>query len=82
MSVDVMSLENFLLGFTVINFGFLLLSFAIWLFAQPLICRWYCALLKMTEAQFSQTYFVILAIYKIFIVIFGLTPYLVLKLWF
>lgn len=63
-----------------INIGFLLFWWIMFMLARDFIFRMHSKWFKMSEESFNKIHYVGMAIYKLMIFIFNLVPYLALRI--
>jgi hypothetical protein len=76
MSIEV--LRSFLLWCTVINYGVLLVWFLVFVFAHDWIQRFHGRWFRLSRDQFDTLHYAGMSIFKIGILLFNLTPSVVL----
>lgn len=76
--MDIHTLTEFFMWCTIINFGFLIFSTLAFLAAPNLIYRVQTHWIPITRQNFDLVFFSFIGIYKIFIVVFALVPWLAL----
>ena len=78
--MELSQIEVFLGWCTVINIGILLFSTIVLAVAKEPIAEIHSRIIRLSQKDLSNAYFQYLAIYKIGILLFNLTPYIALKL--
>lgn len=77
--MDLDLITQFFGWFTVINYVLLLVSWLAMLVMRDMVVRIHSASMQVPEAELPRLYFQFFAFYKVLILTFGLTPYLVLR---
>ncbi len=72
------TLQDFLLWCLALNYGFLLLWFAIFTLAHDGLYELHGRWFRLTEAQFDSIHYGAMAVYKLGVLLFNLVPYLAL----
>jgi len=78
--MNTFQLTQFFLYMTIFNYIVLMIWFLAFVFAKDSIRRLYGHWFNLSEQQFDAIHYAGMAIYKIGILLFGLAPYLALKL--
>jgi hypothetical protein len=78
MSIELM--RSFLLWCTVINYGILLMWFAMFVWAHEWIQRIHGRWFRLTAEQFDCLHYAGMSVYKIGILLFNLAPYVALRI--
>ncbi|QHH93500.1 conserved hypothetical protein [Acinetobacter proteolyticus] len=78
--MNTFQLTQFFLYMTILNYIVLILWFLAFVFAKDSIKRLHRHWFSLSEQQFDAIHYGGMAIYKIAILLFGLVPYLALKL--
>ncbi|MFW6151675.1 MAG: DUF6868 family protein [Verrucomicrobiota bacterium] len=73
-------LSEFLMWCTILNFGFLMLSFLFLSFAGDFIYKVHSKLFSMPRETFNVVLYSFLGMYKIFWLVLNLVPWMALKL--
>lgn len=76
--MDLVTLRAFFMWCTIINGGFLILTALVFTFAGNLIYRVHSRWFKMPREAFNIVTYSFLGLYKIFLLVFCLVPYVVL----
>ncbi len=76
--MDVETLRAFFMWCTIINMALLAISFLFCAFAGDLVYRVQCRWFPMPRETFNVVLYSFLGIYKIFLIVFNLVPYVVL----
>ena len=77
MTIDL--LTQFFAWFTLINYALLLISWLAMLVMRDFVISIHNAAMHVPKAELPRLYFQFFAFYKVLILTFGLTPYLVLR---
>jgi hypothetical protein len=72
--------RDFLLWSTIINYGILLVWFLAFVFAHDWMRRLHGTWFRLTDEQFDALHYGGMAIYKVGILLFNLTPFLAVSL--
>ena len=78
--MNTFQLTQFFLYMAILNYIVLIIWFLAFIFAKDSIKRLHGHWFKLSEQQFDAIHYSGMAIYKIGILLFGLAPYLALKL--
>jgi hypothetical protein len=78
MSVE--SAQGFLLWCLVVNYDILLLWFLVFWFGHDWILKLHSRWFQMSKERFDGIHYVCMAIYKVGILLFNLSPYVALRL--
>ena len=78
MTLD--SVQPFLLRCLVINYGILLLWFLAFWFGHDWMFKLHSRWFQMSRERFDSIHYVCMAVYKVGILLFNLTPYVALRL--
>ena len=74
------SAQNFLLWCIVVNYGILLLWFLVFWFGHDWIFRLHSRWFQMSKERFDSIHYACMAVYKVGILLFNLSPYVALRL--
>ncbi|MDR0770904.1 MAG: hypothetical protein LBE75_06855 [Burkholderiales bacterium] len=78
--MDIDFLRSFLLCCTAINYLIIVIWFLVFVFARGWLKRMHCRWFNLSDAQFDGIHYAGMAVYKIGILLFNLTPLIVLSL--
>jgi len=76
--MNIETLRSFLLWSAVINYGFLLWSFLVFLFAHDRLYQIHGRWFRLRVDQFDAIHYLGIAVYKLGIILLNLVPYLAL----
>jgi hypothetical protein len=74
------TLRSMLAWCTLLNYAILLVWFFVLMFARGWVFRLHIQWFKLSEEKFDTLHYQAMAVYKIFILVFNLTPYLALRI--
>ena len=78
MNIEI--LRSFLLGCLGINYGILLLWFAVFVVAHDALYRLHTRWFRISVAQFDTVHYAGMSVYKIGVLLLNLVPYLALRI--
>lgn len=74
------TLRSMLAWCTLLNYAILLVWFFVLMFARGWVFRLHTQWFKLSEERFDSLHYQAMAVYKILILVFNLTPYLALRI--
>jgi hypothetical protein len=74
------SAQDFLLWCIVVNYGILLLWFLVFWFGHDWIFKLHSRWFQMSKERFDSSHYACMAVYKVGILLFNLSPYVALRL--
>lgn len=74
------TLRSMLAWCTLLNYAILLVWFFVLMFARGWVFRLHTQWFKLSEEKFDTLHYQAMSVYKIFILVFNLTPYLALRI--
>jgi len=76
--MDLAAVRAFFMWCTILNTGLLILSFLFWVFAGDWVYRMHSKWYPMPRDTFNVLIYSLMGMFKIFILMFNLVPYIVL----
>ena len=76
--MDIETLKLFFMWCTILNVGLLILSFLIWMVAADFIYKVHGKWFPMPRESFNAVFYGFIGIYKLFVYVFNLAPWLAL----
>jgi hypothetical protein len=80
--MDIQALKSILMWCTIINVSLLLFTTVLWLLASNFIYRMHGKMYPMPRETFNAVFYLIMGLYKIFIFIFNVIPWIALMIIF
>jgi hypothetical protein len=74
------TLRSMLAWCTLLNYAVLLIWFFVLMFARAWVFRLHTQWFKLSEEKFDTLHYQAMAVYKVLILVFNLTPYLALRI--
>lgn len=76
--MEIQTLTRFFMWCTILNAGFLTLSFLLWITLSSFIYKMHGKLFPMSRETFNAIFYSFLGIYKLLVYFFNIVPWLVL----
>ncbi len=76
--MDIETLKLFFMWCTILNAGLLLFSFLLWIVAADFIYKLHGKWFSMPRESFNAVFYGFIGVYKLFVYVFNLVPWVVL----